>query len=200
MLAVPWENPARGQIIMLTWFKRSNADIRLAPELYGLIVTAARQPEFYLAGGVPDTKEGRFALLVVHLSLVLERLRPQGERGSALGQQLIETFVTDIDDNMREIGIGDLSVPRNVKKAAAALENRWNRYRDHLAADPIAEAALADCLAIDLFGVTAAPQRATEAAAFARYMVDVGRTLAAADAGNLLAGKLPALPPFKPVA
>jgi cytochrome b pre-mRNA-processing protein 3 len=187
-------------MIMLTWFKRSNADTRLAPELYGLIVTAARQPEFYLAGGVPDTKEGRFALLVVHLSLVLERLRPQGERGSALGQQLIETFVTDIDDNMREIGIGDLSVPRNVKKAAAALENRWNRYREHLAADPIAEAALADCLAIDLFGVTAAPQRATEAAAFARYMVDVGRTLAAADAGNLLAGKLPALPPFKPVA
>jgi cytochrome b pre-mRNA-processing protein 3 len=185
---------------MLTWFKRSNSDSRVAPELYGLIVTAARQPEFYLAGGVPDTKEGRFALLVVHLSLVLERLRTEGEPGQGLGQQLIETFVTDIDDNMREIGIGDLSVPRNVKKAAAALENRWNRYREHLAADPIAEVALADCLAIDLYGVTAAPQRAKDAAAFARYMVDGSRELAAADARNLLAGKLPALPPFRPVA
>ncbi len=181
---------------MLTWFTRRNSDSRVATELYGLIVTAARQPEFYLEGGVPDTKEGRFALLVVHLSLVLERLRPEGEAGAALGQALIETFVTDIDDNMREIGIGDLSVPRNVKKAAAALENRWNRYREHLAD----ATALTDCLAIDLYGVTAAPQRMTEAAAFARYMVEISHKLAAFDGSSLLAGKLPALPPFMSVA
>jgi cytochrome b pre-mRNA-processing protein 3 len=190
---------------MLTWFTRRNSDSRVAPELYGLIVTMARQPEFYLGGGVPDTKEGRFALLVVHLSLVLERLRPEGEVGAALGQALIETFVTDIDDNMREIGIGDLSVPRNVKKAAAALENRWNRYREHIHADPAAPsapamAALTDCLAIDLFGVTAAPQRSAEATAFARYMVEVSSKLASFDASKLLAGELPALPPFKLVA
>jgi cytochrome b pre-mRNA-processing protein 3 len=189
---------------MLTWLTRRSSDTRVAPELYGLIVTAARQPTFYLAGGVPDTKEGRFALLVVHMALVLERLRPEGEAGSALGQALIETFVTDIDDNMREIGIGDLSVPRNVKKAAAALENRWNRYREHLAAAADgaigSEAALADCLAVDLYGVTAAAQRTTEAAAFARYMIDAARDLAASDATNLLAGALPALPPFDPLA
>jgi cytochrome b pre-mRNA-processing protein 3 len=191
---------------MLTWFKRRNSGNQVAPKLYGLIVTAARQPDFYLRGGVPDTKEGRFALLVVHLALVLERLRPEGEVGAALGQALIETFVTDIDDNMREIGIGDLSVPRNVKKAAAALENRWNRYREHLAVDPVssptaaAMAALADCLAIDLYGVTAAPQRTAEATAFARYMFETSRELAAFDASKLLAGELPALPPFKLVA
>jgi cytochrome b pre-mRNA-processing protein 3 len=190
---------------MLTWFTRRSSDSRVAPELYGLIVTAARQSEFYLAGGVPDTKEGRFALLVVHLALVLERLRPEGEAGAALGQALIETFVTDIDDNMREIGIGDLSVPRNVKKAAAALENRWNRYRQHLpaaAAQPTSEAltTLADCLAIDLYGVTAAPQRTTEAAMIARYMVEVARELGESDAAGLMAGELPALPPFKAVA
>jgi cytochrome b pre-mRNA-processing protein 3 len=189
---------------MLTWFTRRNSDSRVATELYGLIVTAARQPEFYLGGGVPDTKEGRFALLVMHLSVVLERLRPEGEAGAALGQALIETFVTDIDDNMREIGIGDLSVPRNVKKAAAALENRWNRYREHLAdpaaSSPEAVAALTDCLAIDLYGVTAAPQRKTEAAAFARYMLEVSHKLGAFDASNLLVGQLPALPPFKSMA
>jgi cytochrome b pre-mRNA-processing protein 3 len=189
---------------MLTWLTRRKSDNRVAPELYGLIVTAARQPEFYLSGGVPDTKEGRFALLVVHLALVLERLRPEGDAGAALGQALIETFVTDIDDNMREIGIGDLSVPRSVKKAAAALENRWNRYRVHLgsasvAPDPTVQATLADDLAIDLFGVTDAPHRANEAAMFAHYMIEANRQLEAADASNLLAGRLPALPPFKPV-
>jgi cytochrome b pre-mRNA-processing protein 3 len=190
---------------MLSWFTRRSSDTSVAPELYGLIVTAARQPDFYLAGAVPDTKEGRFALLVVHLALVLERLRPEGDAGSALGQALIETFVTDIDDNMREIGIGDLSVPRNVKKAAAALENRWNRYRVHLgsvagAPDAAVLAALADDLAVDLFGVAVSPHRSKEAAAFAHYMIDAHRQLVAADASTLLAGRLPALPPFKPVA
>jgi cytochrome b pre-mRNA-processing protein 3 len=185
---------------MLTWLTRRSSEARVATELYGLIVTAARQPEFYLAGGVPDTKEGRFALLVMHMALVLERLRPEGEAGSVLGQALIETFVTDIDDNMREIGIGDLSVPRNVKKAAAALENRWNRYREHLAADPAAAEALAECLAVDLYGATDAPQRATEATQFARYMIDANRAFATSAASNVLAGQLPALPPFKPVA
>ena len=200
---------------MLTWFTRRKSDNPVAPELYGLIVTAARQPEFYLSGRVPDTKEGRFAVLVVHLALVLERLRPEGEAGATLGQALIETFVTDIDDNMREIGIGDLSVPRNVKKAAAALENRWNRYRGHLgstagtsdsaaldptALDPTALTALADDLAIDLFGVTTAPQRTSEATAVAQYMATVTRKLGATDASILLAGQLPALPPFDAVA
>jgi cytochrome b pre-mRNA-processing protein 3 len=181
---------------MLTWFTRRGSDARVATELYGLIVTAARQPTFYLAGGVPDTKEGRFALLVMHMALVLERLRLEGDAGSALGQALIERFVTDIDDNMREIGIGDLSVPRNVKKAAAALENRWNRYRGHLATDPANAGGLAECLAVDLYGVSAAPQKTVEASAVARYMVDATRVLAASDAGSLLAGKLPALPSF----
>jgi cytochrome b pre-mRNA-processing protein 3 len=185
---------------MLAWFTKRNSEARVASELYGLIVTAARQPEFYLAGGVPDTKEGRFALLVLHMALALERLRPEGDKGAALGQALIEAFVTDIDDNMREIGIGDLSVPRNVKKAAAALENRWNRYREHLTVEPVAEAALAECLAVDLYGVTEAPQRTTDAVAFARYMIDATRVLNDAEAAGLLAGTLPALPPFRPAA
>ena len=185
---------------MLTWLTRRGSEARVATELYGLIVTAAQQQEFYLAGGVPDTKEGRFALLVMHMALVLERLRPEGEAGAALGQALIETFVTDIDDNMREIGIGDLSVPRNVKKAAAALENRWNRYREHLATEPADMGGLTECLAVDLYGVSAAPQRATEASAFARYMVEVKRILAASGADDLLTAKLPALPIFSVVA
>jgi cytochrome b pre-mRNA-processing protein 3 len=185
---------------MLTWFSRRSSQAQLAPELYGLIVAQARRPEFYLDGRVPDTKEGRFALLVLHMTLVLERLRTEGAVGAAFGQQLIEAFVTDMDDNMREIGIGDLSVPRNVKKAAAALENRWNRYRDPLTTAEPDEAALAGLLADDLFGVTDAPQRATEAKHFARYAVEAMRGLEAAEADQLLAGLLPPLPPFAALA
>jgi cytochrome b pre-mRNA-processing protein 3 len=183
---------------MLSWFTRRTPQSRFAPELYGLIVAAARQPDFYLAGGVPDTKEGRFALLVLHMTLVLERLRREGEAGAAFGQALIEAFVTDMDDNMREIGIGDLSVPRNVKKAAAALENRWDRYRGLL---PLADSVgdpeqLAALLAEDLFGLAEAT---AEAGRFARYMGAATRALAMADAGELLAGRLPALSDFADV-
>jgi cytochrome b pre-mRNA-processing protein 3 len=190
---------------MLSWFTRRTPQSRVAPELYGLIVAAARRPEFYLAGGVPDTKEGRFALLVLHMTLVLERLRREGEAGAVLGQALIEAFVTDMDDNMREIGIGDLSVPRNVKKAAAALENRWDRYRallphedssgDEAQARQLA-AQLAALLAEDLFGVAAAPDQAAAAQRFAHYTVTAAQALAMVDARGLLAGRLPALPDF----
>jgi cytochrome b pre-mRNA-processing protein 3 len=182
---------------MLKWLTRRAQHNRVAPELYGLIVSAARRPEFYLSGGVPDTKEGRFTLLVMHMTLVLERLRPEGARGAALGQALIEAFVTDMDDNMREIGIGDISVPRNVKKAAASLENRWNRYRSHLGPVPeLSEAELAGLLAVDIYGAGDAGARATDAACFARYMRSADHNLAATDSAGLLAGRLPPFPPF----
>ena len=106
---------------MLTWLRSRSLSGRTASGLYGSIVAQARQPAFYAGGGVPDTLEGRFGMIVVHMFLVLERLRRDGDNGQVLGRALLEAFATDMDDSMREIGIGDLSVPRRVKKAAAAL-------------------------------------------------------------------------------
>jgi cytochrome b pre-mRNA-processing protein 3 len=116
---------------MLAWLKTWPGRRNTAETLYGEIVSAARAPVFYRDWGVPDTVEGRFEMIALHLVLILDRLSKDGEAGVALGRDVTEACIADMDDNMREIGIGDLSVPRKVKKAAAAL---YDRHRDILAA------------------------------------------------------------------
>src|SRR3974390_245218 len=81
--------------------------------LYGAIVAQARLPSFYLIYGVPDTVEGRFDMIVMHLALVLRRLARERELGS-LGQGVFDRFCRDMDHNLREMGVGDLSVPKHM--------------------------------------------------------------------------------------
>jgi cytochrome b pre-mRNA-processing protein 3 len=129
---------------MLSWLTDWSGERAKAKELYGAVVTQARQPLFFAGLGVPDTTEGRYEMVVLHLFLLLERLRAEGEPAKGLSRRLIETFVTDMDDSMREMGVGDLSVPKHVKRAAAGLYERAGEYREALAgAEPgLVEAAL----------------------------------------------------------
>src|ERR1700759_3106086 len=90
---------------------------RLAPAgtieaIYGMIVTQAREPIFYRDLGVPDTVNGRFDLLLLHLWLLLRRLRNVAHGGVELSQALFDRFCEDMDDNLREMGIGDQTVPK----------------------------------------------------------------------------------------
>ena len=119
---------------MLTWLRSRSRPGVTASGLYGSIVTQARTPTFYTAIGVPDTMEGRFGVIAVHMFLVLDRIRQQGADGDEVARALLETFMTDMDDNMREIGIGDVGVPRRVKKAAAALREQVEAYTSAMAA------------------------------------------------------------------
>ena len=119
---------------MLGWLTGRTPLERTAAELYGRVVAAARQPAFYRAIGVPDTPEGRYELVVLHLFLALERLKGEGEKGAALSQAALECFVTDMDDCMREMGVGDLTVAKRVKRAAAGFYERAGPYRAALAA------------------------------------------------------------------
>lgn len=117
---------------MLNWLAKRADVARKADNLYGAVVAQARQPSFYAGFGIPDTLEGRYEMIVLHLFLVLERLRQADDTN--LSRVLIERFVTDMDDCMREIGVGDLTVPKRVKKAAAVLYKRADAYRDALEA------------------------------------------------------------------
>ncbi len=110
------------------WLLKPRNPSLLTMEIYGSIVTSARQSTFYSTWGVPDTREGRFEMLALHVALVMRRLTLIGPTGTALGRAVAEAFVTDLDDNMREIGIGDLAVPRKIKKAGAALFDRYQNY------------------------------------------------------------------------
>ena len=114
---------------MLSWLKaRSNVQAK-AEKLYGGVVAAARQPMFYGEGRVADAPQGRFEMVLLHLFLLVERLAKDGKEGAQLSQALIETFVADMDDCMREMGVGDMAVPKRVKRAAALFYKRAIGYR-----------------------------------------------------------------------
>lgn len=119
---------------LIGWARSKTQLAVAASNLYGSIVAHARHPALFEILRVPDTTEGRFEALVLHLALVLQRLRTAGPRGERLGQALNEQFISDMDDAMREIGIGDMGVPRRIQKAVAALGERFNDYRPELAA------------------------------------------------------------------
>ena len=95
--------------------------------IYGMIVTQAREPLFYRALGVPDTVNGRFDLLLLHLWLVLRRLKTV-EGGAALSQALFDHFCNDMDDNLREMGTSDLKVPKKMQAFGEAFYGRTAAY------------------------------------------------------------------------
>jgi cytochrome b pre-mRNA-processing protein 3 len=105
---------------------------RIAPPgtiegIYGMIVTRAREPLFYRDLGVPDTVNGRFDLLLMHLWLVLRRLKSVGS-GTALSQALFDHFCADMDDNLREMGVGDQAVPKRMRAFGEAFYGRTAAY------------------------------------------------------------------------
>jgi cytochrome b pre-mRNA-processing protein 3 len=95
--------------------------------IYGMIVTQAREPLFYRDLGVPDTVNGRFDLLVLHLWMVLRRLKPV-EGGAGLCQALFDRFCEDMDANLREMGVGDLTVPKRMQAFGEAFYGRAAAY------------------------------------------------------------------------
>jgi cytochrome b pre-mRNA-processing protein 3 len=105
---------------------------RLAPRgtidaIYGMIVTQAREPLFYRDLGVPDTVNGRFDLIVLHLWVMLRRLREIAGT-AALAQALFDRFCADMDDNLREMAIGDLAVPKKMQAIGEAFYGRIAAY------------------------------------------------------------------------
>lgn len=117
-------------------FRKPRSPLRGTIEaIYGMIVTQAREPSFYRAMGVPDTVNGRFDLLLLHLWLVLRRLK-SADRGAALSQALFDHFCYDMDDNLREMGVGDLKVPKRMQAFGEAFYGRTAAYDLALTAGP----------------------------------------------------------------
>jgi cytochrome b pre-mRNA-processing protein 3 len=128
--------------------------------LYGMIVAQARAPAFYRGYGVPDTVDGRLDMVVLHLILLLRGLPPP------LGQHLFDRFCQDIDDNFREMGVGDLAVPKKMQKVVEAFYGRAQAYEAALAANDLA--ALEAAIARNVFGATATPLGVRSLAAYMR--------------------------------
>ncbi len=134
---------------MRAWLSKQRRTRRDAENLYRRIVAQARQPAFYRDFGVADTLEGRFEMVIVHLFVVLERLSQleaseHGEKAKELAQALMDACFRQLDDDLRALGVGDLAVPKRMRRAAGALLGRLTAYRRALAAadDTALEAAL----------------------------------------------------------
>jgi cytochrome b pre-mRNA-processing protein 3 len=154
--------------------------------LYGTIVAQARLPCFYREYRVPDTVNGRLDLLVLHLALVLDRLADEPQLRE-LGQALFDHFCTDMDRNLREMGIGDLSVPKHMQRVGEAFYGRARAYRAGLARD--GQQALVEALERNIYGQEGAANRAA-AARLAVYMRGTVGELRVQPSSEVLAGRL----------
>ncbi|WP_438277500.1 ubiquinol-cytochrome C chaperone family protein [Nitrobacter sp.] len=116
----------------LSHFRKSRAPSRGTIEaIYGMIVTQAREPFFYQTLRVPDTVDGRFDMILLHLWIALSRLK-QGD-DKELPQALFDHFCSDMDANLREMGVGDLTVPKRMHAFGEAFYGRSAAYDRALA-------------------------------------------------------------------
>jgi len=109
-------------------FKRKKANQALVGRQYAEITRGARSPVFYEAMGVPDTVMGRFEMIAIHLILYLRRTGPAGAATKGLAQDIVDAFFEDVDHSIRELGIGDTSVPKRMKKLARMFYGRVESY------------------------------------------------------------------------
>jgi cytochrome b pre-mRNA-processing protein 3 len=105
-------------------------------KLYASAAAQARTPAFYLAMGAPDTVEGRFELYTLHVAMVLRRLKGQGTQASETAQALFDAYVKSLDHALREMGVGDLSVGKKMRKLGEAFYGRVKNYDEAFAALP----------------------------------------------------------------
>lgn len=104
--------------------------------LYAAVVAQARHPNFYAELKAPDTVEGRFELYSLHVVLLLDRLKRQGPVAAEVAQSLFDTYVSALDDALREMGVGDLSVGKKMRRLGEAFYGRVKSYEAALAALP----------------------------------------------------------------
>lgn len=115
-------------MFMLSWFQRRRRHRQNAHDLYGSIVSIARNQHLYSRFGVPDTVEARFELLLAHMFVFLRHLRSAGVETEPLSQSLVDAFFADMETTVRELGVGDLAVPKRMRSLAAVYEERLKAY------------------------------------------------------------------------
>lgn len=113
---------------MLRFFFRDKTDPRVRA-LYDGAVAQARLPVFYRDFAVPDSVDGRFDMVLLHLVPLVDALRDDGGAIAPEGQALFDAFVDDMEQNLRAMGVGDITVPKKMKKLGEAFYGRFDAYR-----------------------------------------------------------------------
>jgi cytochrome b pre-mRNA-processing protein 3 len=118
---------------MLTFFRtKTNPEQIAAERLYAALVAQSRQPVFYAELGVPDSVDGRFDMILLHSFIVMRRLGREGKSPRSLSQAIYDVMFVDMDRAVREMGIGDLSVKKHVRRMMKAFNGRVAAYESGL--------------------------------------------------------------------
>ena len=150
--------------------------------LYARAVEQAREPALYADLGAPDTVLGRFELYTVHVALLVRRLKGEGEQAAETAQGLFDAYLNGLDVALREIGVGDLSVGKKMKKLGRAFYGRVKTYDEALTTgDSAAVAGLVSRTILDGKG---------DAGPLAKYIVGQAEALDAEPLEGLLAGEV----------
>ena len=161
-------------------------------DLYLALVAQARQPALYTDLGVPDSRDGRLELVYLHAILVMRRLRTEGRPGQELAQDLFDLLFRDLDRHLREWGVGDLSVGKQVKTLAHNFLGRAETL------DPLLDGSdpprLATVLQRNVYS-DGSPPAPESVARLADYLCRQRRWLDDLDGPELLAGQVRFMPP-----
>jgi cytochrome b pre-mRNA-processing protein 3 len=166
--------------MIFQFFRRTRDDPSIA-SLYGAIVAQARAKALYQRFGVPDTVNGRLEMILLHVVLLLRRLNDEPD-GAPWGQAVFDLFCQDMDDNLREMGVGDLAVPKEMRRIGEAFYGRQAAYIGALASsdpEPLVEVLKRNVL-----------EGGGGAEALAHYVRAAARALAARDINELRLGNL----------
>ncbi|MEJ2227214.1 MAG: ubiquinol-cytochrome C chaperone family protein [Alphaproteobacteria bacterium] len=113
---------------MFRWFAGRAARKEAAEKIYDTIVAQSRNPSFYIRCAVPDTLSGRFDMLVIHMFVVLQILKLGGREGQLLAQEIVEAFIREMDTMVRDLGVPERNVPKEVRKIAQLFYGQLLSY------------------------------------------------------------------------
>ena len=117
---------------MFEFLRKTNPHESSAQALYALAVKQARVPLFYEQFGVADTPDGRFDMIMMHVYLILRHLKSGDAQCQAIAQIVFDTMFADMDQNLREMGAGDIGVAIRIKDMAKAFYGRIAAYDEGL--------------------------------------------------------------------
>jgi len=169
--------------MILSLFRKNTATAPVYA-VYSAIVAQSRQPRFYAEWLVPDTVTGRFDMISLHMALLFRRLRAETGEQKQFSQAVFDLFFKDMDRSLREMGVGDLGVPKRIQKMGniffgllAALNEAMDRHDSP---------ALQAVLSRNIFNGASGPH----VEALAEYLLAEDRALADQPATAITGGAL----------
>ncbi len=170
---------------LLDRFREARRASDASNSLYVQAVEQARSPVFFTQYGVPDTVDGRFDLIILHIMLLIRRLRGNGKAAAEMSQSVLNHMFSDMDRNLREMGVGDLSVGKQVKKMAKAFYGRSEVWEEGMDAGRVQLMS-----AFEETVYRSVEQSHEQVSSLADYTLAIDEVLKAHDTAHLLAGQI----------